>query len=88
MRRSAAEWRALIDRRERSGLSRLAFCREEGVPRTSLEKWERRLAVASSSGRFVELTRGPEAAGIWELEVRLPDGAILRFRGVVDAAVE
>ena len=78
MRRDAAEWSALLKRQEESGLSRLAFCRRERIPRTSLEKWRKRLA--STPARFIELATAPEHPAGWELEIALPNGAILRFR--------
>jgi hypothetical protein len=75
-RRSVEEWRSILEAQERSGHSRLAFCRREGIPPTTFDKWKRRIR---SEAAFVELTPVPEA-GSWELEVTLPAGVVLRFR--------
>jgi hypothetical protein len=70
------EWRSILEAQDRSGLSRLAFCRREGIPPTTFDKWKRRLR---SEAAFVDLTPDP-ASGPWELEVTLPAGVVLRFR--------
>jgi transposase-like protein len=75
-RRSVEEWQSILEAQERSGLSRLAFCRREGIPPTTFDKWKRRLR---SVGAFLELTPRMES-GPWELEVTLPAGVVLRFR--------
>ena len=79
VRRDAAEWGALLERQEASGLSRLAFCRRERIPPSSMTKWRKQLT--SLPARFVELTPSPVQPAGWELEVALPNGAVLRFRG-------
>ncbi len=75
-RRSVEEWRSLLADQERSGLSRLAFCRREGIPAPTFDTWKRRIR---SEAAFVDLTPTPESTP-WELEVTLPAGVVLRFR--------
>jgi len=79
VRRDAAEWGDILKRQEASGLSGLAFCRRERIPRGSLDKWRKRLALPPAT--FVELGPAPVRSTGWELEIALPSGAILRFRG-------
>lgn len=90
VRRTEAEWRALLERFEKSGLSMSAFCRRAGVPRSGLVKWRRRLmGKASPAPAFVEwvapsraeagsVDAAPRGAG--ELELTLPGGVALRWR--------
>ena len=80
-RRSESEWRALVARQEKSGLSRAAFCRQEGISRQSFEQWRRRRESRSVSGQFVELAVPREGGGRWEVELALPGGGVLRIRG-------
>lgn len=79
--RTEAEWSAILQRLHTSGLSLPAFCRREGVALSSLQRWRRRLDPAGRS-EFVELE--PASASMpsrWELEIALPNGVELRFRG-------
>lgn len=48
-RRSRAQWRALLERAERSALSITAFCRAEGISTASFYTWRQRLQEASQS---------------------------------------
>lgn len=83
VRRTAKRWAEIISRFETSGEASRPLCRREGVPLSSLQRWRRRLGPVSA-GRFVELvaTSSPESAAVsWSLEVSLPNGVSLRFRG-------
>ena len=80
-RRGAAEWQALVKLQEASGLSRVAFCQQEGIGRASFDQWRRRLATRSVGGQFVELAVPREGGGDWEVELTLPAGMVLRLRG-------
>ena len=80
-RRSLEEWQAVMAKLEKSGVSRAAFCRREGIPPATFDKWRRRVAAARPTGKFVELTPSSEGRASWDLEVSLPNGLILRFRG-------
>ena len=42
-RRSADEWRSLIDEQQRSGQSQAAFCHQRGVSLSSFGYWRRKL---------------------------------------------
>ncbi len=83
VRRTEKQWGEILRRFEAGGEGARPFCRREGLAQSSLQRWRQRLG-RSSSARFVELVpKGP--AGIvsesWSLEVSLPHGVILRFRG-------
>jgi len=80
VRRSPEEWREIIEQQQRSGLSRARFCRRERIARTTFEKWEQKLRPTGDAG-FVELTSTASGSESWSLELELPGGAILRFRG-------
>jgi hypothetical protein len=86
--RTEAEWRAVMGRFERSGLSVSAFCRRTKLSRNSFIKWRRRLAGSPRpSAAFVEWvapsSAEPEAVergGVGEFELSLPGGVVLRWR--------
>jgi len=91
VRRSEAEWRAVMDRYEASGLSESAFCRRAKLPRSSFVKWKRQLAGgARPSPAFVEWIPPAPAPGEPEaerapaqraaFELQLPGGVVLRWR--------
>jgi hypothetical protein len=90
VRRTEAEWRAVLERFEQSGLSMSAFCRRAKLSRSGFVKWRRRLARrTSSSPAFVEWIAPSAAAaetveavprGAGEFELSLPGGVVLRWR--------
>jgi transcriptional regulator with XRE-family HTH domain len=90
VRRTEAEWRAVQERFEQSGLSMSAFCRRAKLARSSFVKWRRRLAATPSpSAGFVEWIAPSAAAseiveaaprGASEFELSLPGGVVLRWK--------
>jgi hypothetical protein len=82
VRRSVAEWRTLCERFDQSGLEVAEFCRREKLAVSSFQQWYPRCTGgAVHAAHFVELGPPPGAAGRWELEVELPNGARIRLRG-------
>lgn len=82
-RRTEAQWAEIIRRFESSGQDSNEFCRREGLALSSFQRWRRRLDPVATS-KFVELaptTAPAEAETGWSLEVALPNGVGLRFRG-------
>jgi hypothetical protein len=84
VRRNEQQWTEILGRFEASGLRSREFCRRDGVPLSSLQRWQRRLRSVPS-GRFVELVSSAPAATTaaatsWSFEVSLPNGASLRFQ--------
>jgi len=59
-RRSAVEWRQLIEAWRRSGLSQPVFCREHDVAVSTLQYWRRRL-------RDEQVPAMPASAGVIDL---------------------
>ncbi|MGE0684098.1 MAG: hypothetical protein AB7P69_24725 [Candidatus Binatia bacterium] len=80
--RSAAEWRAIIGRYERSGAKQAEFCTREGIALHSFKQhYRRHQAVEAPAGAFVEVPpRVPEPDG-WAVELEFPSGLRLRVRG-------
>lgn len=75
VRRSESEWRDLMHRFTKSGRSRAAFCRAEGISRSTFDLWQRKLREAQSapqlnSGDFVELVSSESPAAAATLESR------------------
>jgi hypothetical protein len=82
MRRSAAEWRGIIERYRQSGMGMKEFCAQEGLRVGTFEQWYRRTrSAAPRRGQFVEVQPLPALAGPWAVEVELPSGVRLRLRG-------
>ncbi len=81
-RRTAKEWGQILRRLRSSGLSRTEFCRREGIALSSFDRWRRRVEPESACGDFVELAPATTVRDeTWELEIALPNGVHLRFRG-------
>ena len=94
-RRSAAQWRKLIERFDRSGQTRSQFCAANGLALSTFDLWRRKhgetQAPADEAHReslFVELTNTTEPTGsrtaagpgAWEVELELGAGVVLRLR--------
>jgi transposase-like protein len=85
-RRSVAQWQALVERGESSGLSVAAFCRAEAISPASYFRWRERLAQSAATPDtpgaapgFIDLgTLG--ARRVWDLEIDLGAGIVLRLR--------
>ena len=80
--RSAAEWRAIVARYERSGLTQAAFCTQEGVALHTFKKHYRpHKEAAPRLGQFLEVVPSVPARKGWEVELAFPNGLHLRVRG-------
>ncbi|MCK5921550.1 MAG: hypothetical protein KAG66_11460 [Methylococcales bacterium] len=60
-RRSAQQWRSLVEKQHDSGLSAPAFCKTQGIAYQSFMTWRKRLAASDRSAvvpdsSFIELT--------------------------------
>ncbi len=87
--RTEADWREIMTRFAASGRTMAAFCRAEGIPRSTFDLWRRKLrsrkpqkkGPKSSPREFVEVTPVPTPAiGGWTVEIELPDGRLARLR--------
>ena len=94
-RRSAAQWRKLVERFERSGQTRSKFCAANGLALSTFDLWRRNVHARPAAveeehpeGLFVELTHpvqtqtAPTSTGTggWEVELELGAGVVLRVR--------
>lgn len=85
VRRTESEWRSIVARQERSGMSEVAFCRKSKLSRASFRQWKQRLAETAEmeAPGFVEWVTpevvGTESASA-EFELTLPGGAVLRWK--------
>ena len=94
-RRTAAQWRKLIERFDRSGQTRGNFCAANGLALSTFDLWRRKLGEtqapadeAHPESLFVELTNTTESSasrtaagtGAWEVELELGAGVVLRLR--------
>ena len=85
VRRSAKEWQSIMRRFERSGQTSEQFCRSEALALSTFWLWRRKLGGLGSADEgsvrsaFVELAEEPPAP-IWEAELDLGDGVVLRLR--------
>jgi hypothetical protein len=85
VRRTAGQWRQILTRFERSGLSVQAFCDREGLSASSFQRWRAKLAAGRDS--FVQLAlptpaepRASDPESIpWNIELELPGDVILRI---------
>ena len=93
VRRTAAQWRKVVEQFERSGQTRGKFCAANGLALSTFDLWRRKLpaapvAEARPEPLFVELTPpaptqtpvGSTGTGAWEVELELGAGVVLRLR--------
>ena len=84
VRRSAEQWREIIERFDTSPLNAPGFCSEQGIGYASFIKWKRRLqndtVKAERLPEFVELTAPSLAPPTqWHIELDLAPGVQLRI---------
>ena len=83
-RRGAGQWTHLVAEQAESGLSQKAFCSERGLGYSSFCNWKRRLAQSGASpagdSGFVEVTLQPGRTVLWDVELTLGAGVVLRVR--------
>ena len=86
VRRSPEEWRAIMSRFERSGQSHREFCLAEDLAPSTFSWWRRKLGRSGSNGAtvdaalFVELTDDRPPQPVWDAELELGSGVVLRVR--------
>ena len=87
-RRTAGQWRELIDEQSGSGLSQVAFCKRKRIALSSFANWKRKLSEVSSDraestpdpSTWIDLgSLGAERSG-WDIELDLGGGICLRLR--------
>lgn len=80
VRRTEREWREILSRWEKSGVSPRDFCRKQELQLSSFERWRQKLN-SSAPDEFVAVTTASPSISTWMLEVTLPNGSKLRFQG-------
>ena len=86
VRRSPDEWRAILERFERSGQSHREFCLAEDLAPSTFSWWRRKLrrsgpnGVAVDGAVFVELAADRAESLTWDAELDLGGGMVLRLR--------
>ena len=86
VKRSTDEWRSIMSRFERSGQSHREFCVAEDLAPSTFSWWRRKLGRTGSVGAtvdaavFVELADDRPAAPVWDAELELGGGVVLRVR--------
>lgn len=79
MRRSVAEWRALMTRQSASGDSVAAFCRRERINAQVFRRWQARLAERNRDAKAMEaVTADIKAASFIDLAGRAQLAEALR----------
>ncbi|MCC7144512.1 MAG: hypothetical protein IT349_20635 [Candidatus Eisenbacteria bacterium] len=93
LRRSAEEWRTVLARFRASGQDQVKFCRAEKITLSTFRHWQSRLRGRVEVSDFVPVIQAlartepdpgpppPSGSAAWSLEVRLPNGVQLQFRG-------
>ena len=95
VRRTAAQWRKLVEQFERTGQTRGRFCAANGLAPSTFDRWRRKLsatpapvAEARPEPLFVEPTppaptqtsAASTGTEAWEAELELGAGVVLRLR--------
>ena len=83
-RRSERGWAEIVERYLQRNVSAEEFCRRERISSASLWKWQSRLKVSGKEVKpssFVELRSAPEAPIGTAVELRFPNGMVLRVVG-------
>jgi len=83
IRRSAKQWRAILRRFEKTGLTPADFCHQKNISLPAFRRWYRKQLAETNAPGFVELQPSaislkPEAP--WTLELDLPGGGRLRIQ--------
>jgi hypothetical protein len=88
--RTRAQKKALVEQFHTSGLTKTAFCKQNGIATSCLSRWQKGLAVECPADAFVDITAPVRAAAAprpephdppaWQVELELGAGVILRVR--------
>jgi len=78
--RSESDWRTILGRFDRSGLSPAAFCRETGISPSTFQVWERKLRRRAPALGVRRRDPGPQPSSHWGVESEFPNRTPARVR--------
>ncbi len=82
VKRTKSQWQAIIKKFEQSDLTIKDFCIRESLVLSTFKRWQQNLSDKLPA-QFVDLS--PRSTPVpptgWELEIKLPNGVHLQFRG-------
>lgn len=85
IRRTAEQWKQIIQEQQSSGLTQKAFCGMHNISLSSFSHWNRRLSAATddNSTGWIDVTKelgglSSSSAG-WKIELDLGNGVVLRL---------
>lgn len=88
--RSKDQWKALLDELASSGLTKAAFCQIHSIAPSNLYRWQKLLAEESTTDDFINITEPlvqavpetsvPVSDNLWQVELALGAGVVLRVR--------
>ena len=88
--RTRAQWKSLVEEFNISGLTKTAFRKRHGIAASGLYRWQKMLAEDSAPANFIDITDpvvkatastpAPECQNLWQVELELGAGVILRVR--------
>jgi hypothetical protein len=89
-RRTQAQWKALLEEFNRSGLTKAAFSKKHRIATSSLYRWQQVFAEPTGAADFIDVTQplsdapapSPKPAHVndWHVELELGGGIVLRLR--------
>ena len=80
MRRSATQWRELIEQQTNSELSIEAFCHKQGIATSNFYKWRNQLDKPSRGVGSNWVALPTERETCWDIELVLPGDVTLRMK--------
>ncbi|MEJ2694119.1 MAG: hypothetical protein P8166_14025 [Candidatus Thiodiazotropha sp.] len=92
VRRTKAQWKALLEDYTTSGLTQAAFCQKHHIATSSLCKWQTYFASQPAASDFIDITESlakapsplPDISRFdhWQVELELGPGVVLRVRTI------
>jgi hypothetical protein len=89
IKRTRAQWEALVEQFKTSGVTKTAFCKQHGIAMSCFYRWQKIVAKDSASTGFIDITEPVTRATIpsaqdtsrhWQVELELGTGVTLRVR--------
>ena len=88
--RTRSQWKSLVDGFNTSGLTRTAFCKNNHIATSCLYRWQKVFAGQPAAAEFIDITEPvartsrtlavPDSDGLWQVELELGSGMVLRVR--------